>query len=64
MNMYESPRCSPEIITTLFTGYTPIQTNKLKKKKKKSSPWEVIFNLTCGQVLMLLKVSPPLRSPP
>ena len=34
MNMYESPRCSPEIITTLFTGYTPIQTKKLKKKKR------------------------------
>ena len=28
--MYESPRCSPEIITRLLIGYTPIQNKKFK----------------------------------
>ena len=26
--------CSPETVTTLLVGYTPIQNKKLKKKKK------------------------------
>ena len=36
--MDESLCCPPETITTLLTGYMPIQNknyNKLKKKKKK-----------------------------
>ena len=28
------PGCSPEIITTLFVGYTPIQSKKFTRKKK------------------------------
>ena len=32
--MVESLCCSPETITTLLIGYTPIQNKKLKKKKK------------------------------
>ena len=32
--MAESLCCSPETVTTLLTGYIPIQNNKLKKKKK------------------------------
>ena len=31
----ESLHCSPKTITTLLISYTPIQTTKLKKKKKK-----------------------------
>ena len=31
----ESVCCSPEITTTLFIGYTPMQDKKFKKKKKK-----------------------------
>ena len=31
--MAESLHCSPETITTLLTGYTPIQNKKFKKKK-------------------------------
>ena len=34
--MAESLHCSHETITTLLTGYTPIQSKKLKKKKKKT----------------------------
>ena len=36
--MAESFHCSPEIITTLLTGYTPIQNKvfKVTKKKKKN----------------------------
>ena len=30
----ESLHCSPETITTLLIGYTPMQNKKLKKKKK------------------------------
>ena len=29
---------SPEVITTLLTGYTPIQNKKLKKIRKESLP--------------------------
>ena len=29
--MAESPRSSPEIVTTSFTDYTPVQNKKLKK---------------------------------
>ena len=32
--MAESLHCSHETITTLLTGYTPIQSKKLKKKKE------------------------------
>ena len=31
--MAESLCCSPETITTLLIGYTPIKNKKLKKKK-------------------------------
>ena len=30
MYMAESLQCSPEAVTTLLIGYTPIQTKKLK----------------------------------
>ena len=33
--MAESLCCSPETITALLIGYTPIQNKKLKKKKEK-----------------------------
>ena len=33
--MAESLSCSPETITTLLIGYTPIQNKKFKRKKKK-----------------------------
>ena len=33
--MAESLCCSPEIITTLLTGYAPLQDKKFKRKKKK-----------------------------
>ena len=33
--MAESLHWSPETITRLLTGYTPIQNKKLKRKKKK-----------------------------
>ena len=33
IGLAESLCCPPEIITTLLTGYTPIQNKKLKKKK-------------------------------
>ena len=32
--MVESLPCSPQTITTLFIGYTPIQNKKFKKKRK------------------------------
>ena len=32
--MTESLRCAPETITTVITGYTPVQNKKLKKIKK------------------------------
>ena len=32
--MAESLHCSPETITTLLIGYSPIQNKKLKKKKE------------------------------
>ena len=32
--MAESLHCSPESITTLLTGYTPIQNKKFKIKNK------------------------------
>ena len=32
IHMAESLHCSPETITTLLIGYTPIQNNKLNKK--------------------------------
>ena len=31
MCMIESLRCSPETVTTLLSGYTPIQNKKFKK---------------------------------
>ena len=34
VSMAESLFCSPETITTLLIGYTPIQSNKYKKKRK------------------------------
>ena len=37
--MPESLYCAPEAITTLLIGYTPIQNEKLKKKKKKKLPF-------------------------
>ena len=33
MGMVKSLHCSPETITTLLIGYTPIQNKKVKKKK-------------------------------
>ena len=36
IGLAESLCCPPETITTLLTGYTPIQNKKLKKKKVKS----------------------------
>ena len=38
--------CSPEIITTLLTGYTPIQNKKLKKwpRFKKIEVW-LLYNI-------------------
>ena len=33
LSMAESLRCSPETITTLLTGYTPIQNEKLKNRE-------------------------------
>ena len=33
--MAESLCCSPETITTLLIGYTPVQNKKCKLKKKK-----------------------------
>ena len=33
MYMAESPRCPPETITALLTGYTPIEDEKFFKKK-------------------------------
>ena len=35
VRMAESLCCSPETVTTLLTGYTPIQ-NKVKKKTKQT----------------------------
>ena len=34
ISMAESLHCPPEIVTTLFSGYTPIKNKNLKKKKK------------------------------
>ena len=34
MCMTESIPCSPETITTLLIGYTPIQKKKFKEKKR------------------------------
>ena len=34
--MAESLGCSPETLTTLLIGYTPVQNKKLKKKKTKT----------------------------
>lgn len=31
MSMAESLYCAPETVTTLLTGYTPVQNNKFKK---------------------------------
>ena len=31
----ESFRCSPETVTTLLIGYTPIQNKKFKEKRRK-----------------------------
>ena len=41
----ESLCCSPETVTTLLTGYTPVQNKQLKKKKerkerKNKEQWE------------------------
>ena len=33
--MVEFIRCSPETITTLLTGNTPVQNKKLKEKKRR-----------------------------
>ena len=43
--MAEPLSCSPEIITTLLTGYTPIQNKNLKSNKKEAictieKPWK------------------------
>ena len=35
--MAESLSCSPETITTLLIGYTPIQNKKFKRRKKKKT---------------------------
>jgi len=32
ISMAESFRCSPELITTLLTGYTPTHNKKFKKR--------------------------------
>ena len=37
IRMAESLGCSPEAITTLLIGCTPIQNKKFLKKKKKNS---------------------------
>ena len=34
MYMYESLCCSADTVTTLFMRYNPLQTKKLKKKKR------------------------------
>ena len=49
MCMAESLHWSPETITTLLTGYTPIQNKKLKRKEK--SKREMICILVVGQRL-------------
>ena len=42
--MAESLLCSPETITTLLRGYTPIQNKKLKKKESVFQCREPRFN--------------------
>ena len=39
--------CSPEIITTMLTGYTPMHNKKLKKinEKEKRKRWIFICDL-------------------
>ena len=45
--MAESLCCSPETITTLLTGYTPIQNTKFKSLKKKKITCPVSYHTTC-----------------
>ena len=40
IHMAESLHYSPETITTLLTGYTPIQNKKFKSKKRKQIVYE------------------------
>ena len=35
VRLVESLHCSPETVTTLLTGYTPIQNKKIFQKRKK-----------------------------
>ena len=48
IRMAEFLHCSPETITTLFTGYTPIQ-NKNKKKKNLLSSAGDMGSLSGGE---------------
>ena len=42
--MAESLGCLPETITTLFISYTPLQNNKLKKKKSETDHSELLIH--------------------
>ena len=58
--MAESFGCSPETITMLLTGYTPIQNKKFIKKKKKTknlSKWFIDFLISRIRKKIQLKKS-------
>ena len=44
----ESLPCSPQTITTLFIGYTPIQNKKFKKKERKKKTSSKLLDVDLG----------------
>ena len=46
--MAESLCCAPETITTLLTGYTPMQNKKYPKKNMIIDPGEALFCFVNG----------------
>ena len=49
--MAESRRCLPETITALLIGYTPIQNNKVKKKRELSATRSLEMDVSPHQLL-------------
>ena len=64
ISVAESLHCPPEIVTTLFSGYTPIQNKKLKKTNKQvwrlgTTVYRQFINMS---VLLTLVLKPSWKS--
>ena len=56
--MAESLCCSPKAVTTLLTGYTPVQNKKLKKNPSLTFSYLLSIRLKVNALLKVLRGLP------